>query len=940
MNEQKEMNDCNGIGKSIPDLIEELAAKYKKKGQEAAWSHEGPLWEQILQKLQSEAGGIKYNYCIEKVLDIGGAAAVFRVIDQNLFVDLDDCDPTPKDLKCRRSYRALNVPRPHLEKGPTLADSLREEISRVISLSHPNVVNIYAKGQIPLSFTTSTTTWPWYIMTYVHRATDLQKLCETAPPHLPQLIHYLYDAARGLQYTHQNGIVHCDVKPGNIFLSEEPDIREQPRAILADFGYAKHVSDQPELTTIGFTDYFAHPELQTGATQAGQGSRTFNKKPRHSIRPAYDLFAFGMTIFYLLENFYKRLSVYSRYSYEMKYLRLCTARLLDGLNHQKAITYAKLPYYCFADAGIQGTDDFVPGIKYRSADELVADFAKLIGESNPVTVIPELIESRRENIQVSDAAPVIYTYRLREIVHHALVRRLASANQLGLLSLVYPGATHSRLEHALGTFGITAKYIMSLYNDTLDPLFKQLVDEDKMKATLLAALLHDIGQYPLAHDLEDISLEFFSHEAFADELLYARVPDLLQKKLFEDSIGQAGDLAVNLANLISARWGIKLSDIRKILSARSSEERKQRQIGSYSERLCKSLIDGPIDADKVDYLLRDSRHCNVQYGYGIDTARLFRCLTVASSDIKDNHLLLVMGVHEKGRISAESILFARYAMLTQVYWHHTMRAIKALLHHATAEFLSHLEPKTFGNKREEFFHCAILEEPISTDKWSEVLRKGEAVRSINAGDLRILGWLWQHTSETGKVAIEHILNRQLFKRLIVVYRSELTEKQRRLLEKVYAPEGYHDRCALREAIEEALLVRLKASVSPPAVLETLGMSEKEWKEHLKDKRKLRCLVDYPSPRSGAAFGLQVVRQWGERPAYTSQESITPVEQYSRLIPNDHFRDGMKELEKSISCLRIYWHPDEYILLKESLGDSDIRGVVMEELNRFTPREQS
>lgn len=939
MDDQHIDNELEKVSKPIDRILEELAEKYREKHQDAAWEIEKQIWEEILLKLQSESGGIKYNYCFNKVLGIGGAAAVFRVVDCNLFVDLKDEEPSYFDDKCRRSFRALKVPRPHLEKGPSLADSLREEISRIISLSHPNVVNIFAKGQIPLVLQSKKTTWPWYIMTYVHRPIDLEKLCKkNPPPDLLELIRYLYDAAKGLQYVHANGIVHCDFKPSNIFLSEAPDMREQPRAILADFGYAKHTLDNPELTTIGFTEYFAHPELQTGAIASSQGSRTFNRRPRSSIRPAFDLFAFGMTIHYLLENFYKKFSVYRQYSYEMKYLRLCAARLLDGLNHQKAISYANLPYYVFADSGIDETDYFVSGIKYRNIDELVDDFSKLLGENSPEIAIPELVESRRENIQVSDDAPVIYTDRLRQLVHHPLLRRLAAVAQLGLVSLVYPGATHSRLEHSLGTFGITAKYILSLYHDTLDPLFKQLIDANKMKATLLTALFHDIGQYPLAHDFEDISDEFFSHESFADEILYGQVPDIIQERLFEESIGQSAELANSLAELIEKSWGIKLSDIRKILSAKSSEDRKQKQIGSHADRLCKSLIDGPIDADKVDYLKRDSRHCNVRYGYGIDTSRLFRCLTVTQTSIKDNHLLLVLGVHEKGRISAESILFARYAMLTQIYWHHTMRALKALLHHSAAELLSKLDPKLIKEKRKEFFRCAILEEPVRDIKWDEVVRKGEAVRNIHAGDLRVLGWLWLNTSGTGKLAIEHVLNRKLFKRLTVIYRSELTEKQRKIIEKVYAPEKYHDRCAFRESIEETLLIRLKGSTSPPTVLETLGFSEEEWRKRLEDMNRLRCLVDYPSPRAGASFGLQVVRQWGERPVHMPPETVAPTEHYPRVIPSEHFRDGMRELEKSISCLRIYWCPDEYILVKETLGEEAIRAVVFEEINRFKPQE--
>lgn len=933
------MKTCQDVEATPDQLLRQLEAKYKERNQEAAWKLEREPWKALLVALRTAPGGIGFNYRIEKLLGIGGAGAVFRIVDCNLFADMDGDAETPDELRQRRSFRALKVPRPHAEKGPTLADSLREEISRLTALSHPNIVTLYAKGQVPLELAGVNTTWPWYIMSYVHKATDLGQLCIDTLPPLPTLIRYLYDTAKGLLYIHKNHVVHCDVKPSNIFVTAEADVAEQARAILADFGYAKQLTDPQGETTIGFTDEFAHPELQVGALRSSRGSRTFTKLSRQLVRPAFDLFAFGMSIHFLLDRFYNKHSVYSLYSYEIKYLKLCAARLLDGLNHQKAITYAKLPYYCFKDMGYVGSEDYVAGIKYRSADELVDDLAKLVGEARPEVSIPELIESRRENIQVSDVAPVIYTQRLRHLIEHPLVRRLASTTQLGIISLVYPGATHSRLEHSLGTFGITAKYIASLYDDTLDPLFRQMVSGRRMKATLVAGLFHDIGQYPLAHDLEDVSLEFFGHIDFGDELLSVNSPGSGQGTLFEQPIQTLMDSVKQLETLLKAEWGIDLQDVKAILEARNTEDKKVRQRGSYADRLCKSLLDGPIDADKLDYLQRDARHCNVKYGYGIDTDRLFRCLTVTHLDVRDDHLLLVMGVHEKGRISAESVLFARYAMLTQVYWQHTMRAVKAMLHYAAAQFLAELKEKDFHRRRSEFVECAVFESVIESPDWKKQTLKGAAAAHIHSGDLRVLGWLWLHTTASGKVAIEHLLNRRLFKRVLAVYRSEMTERQRTILEKVYRPDHYLDRCNLQDAIEKALLVKLKGSPRPPeSLMETQGFTMQEWERRLQNGNSLHCLVDYPTARPGASFGLQVVRQWGDRPTQPSPEALSPSELYPAIIPGDNFRDGMRELEKSIACLRVFWRPDESRIVKETLGDQGIREVVLEELNRFKPEE--
>ena len=148
------MNDTDGsaAGFQFPsdaEILSQLEERYASRGQEAAWQIEAPHWQSILRSLAVQNGGIAFNYCIERVLDVGGAGAVFRVVDLNLFTEAGRPSPSPLDARLRRSFRALKVPRPHLEKGPTLADSLREEISRLTSLTHPNVVSLFAKGTGP-----------------------------------------------------------------------------------------------------------------------------------------------------------------------------------------------------------------------------------------------------------------------------------------------------------------------------------------------------------------------------------------------------------------------------------------------------------------------------------------------------------------------------------------------------------------------------------------------------------------------------------------------------------------------------------------------------------------------------------------------------------------------------------------------------------------------
>lgn len=504
----------------VPKILRELKAKYEEHGLGKAWEAEESSWGIILPAVETGAGGVGFNYVLDSAINVGGAGVVLRVIDLNLAAPLGNTAATPDSVLLQRAYRALKIPRPHQEKGSALAESLRDEISRLIVLSHPNIVDLYAKGQVEVSLMGSSIAWPWFVMEYLPNATDLERLCAANPPEIPELARLLYDVVCGLEYAHDNEVVHCDVKPSNMLVSQDPNPAFPARALLGDFGYAKRMGEEKGETTVGFTERFAHPDLSAVGGASSDSSRWLGRLPRLAIRPAFDLFALGMSIQHLLKTYYARYRVYERYSYELKYLKLSVARLLDGQNAKKDVTFGNIPTHCYKDGKC-------PGLKYRSIKEFAWDLRGLLGQYNLEHEIPELATTRRENIQVSDSAPVVLTPRLRHVVEHPLVRRLGSTTQLGLVRMVYPGATHTRLEHSLGTFGVAARYIQSLYYDSQNPLFRQLVAPDQVKRTLLAALLHDVGQYPLGHDLEDVSASFFGHTTLGDLVLSGKlaVPD-------------------------------------------------------------------------------------------------------------------------------------------------------------------------------------------------------------------------------------------------------------------------------------------------------------------------------------------------------------------------------------------------------------------------------
>ena len=218
------------------------------------------------------------------------------------------------------------------------------------------------------------------------------------------------------------------------------------------------------------------------------------------------------------------------------------------------------------------------------------------------------------------------------IVDTPAFQRLRYVRQLGHAFLVYPGATHSRFEHALGTYHLAGRAIAGL-RERGD--FDGLGESDALLIRL-AALLHDIGHYPFSHALEEAA--YPSHETLGAALL--------RRGPLADALAESG-----LADAAAAIGAV---------------------ITGASAHPLAGLVSGSIDLDKIDYLKRDALMTGVSYGE-IDVDRLLACLTVVELDGRRR-----IGVLEKGLTALESLLFAKYQMYRNVYWHHAARSANAM----------------------------------------------------------------------------------------------------------------------------------------------------------------------------------------------------------------------------------------------------------------------
>lgn len=223
--------------------------------------------------------------------------------------------------------------------------------------------------------------------------------------------------------------------------------------------------------------------------------------------------------------------------------------------------------------------------------------------------------------------------------------RLDRIQQLGFVSKVWPGAKHTRFEHSIGVYHLMRQAITSLQHTCPD---LKLPDET-VRISCAAALLHDIGHYPFSHAIEELGPPVLPHETVARRVI----------------------ASPEIATVLERDWKVSPDDVMNMIDPVDDL--------SPELELLRGLLSGPLDVDKLDYLPRDAKGCNVPYG-GVDTLRLLDALRVA--DVEGTCRIVV---GEKGVSPLHSLINARQEMFDNVYWHHTNRACMVMLLRAVQE---------------------------------------------------------------------------------------------------------------------------------------------------------------------------------------------------------------------------------------------------------------
>jgi len=298
------------------------------------------------------------------------------------------------------------------------------------------------------------------------------------------------------------------------------------------------------------------------------------------------------------------------------------------------------------------------------------------------------------------------------------VQRLRRIRQLGLTSVVYPGAEHSRFQHSLG--------VLWTAHEMLERLAKRTTISDATRTLVLTgALLHDVGHGPMSHALEGVT--GIKHERWTEALLGGPAP-------YPERPG-TGPLAALLAGFDPSLAGDVVALYGKSV------------LPAGVPAFARDIVSSQLDADRLDYILRDGHATGVRIG-SYDLARILALL-----DLSDDHLAIHTGAQE----AVEGYLLARFHMYKQVYLHKTSRAaermLEAMLRRAGGLHRAGATPRYWP---EGPLGRLVAGEPLSPLEFA----------TLDDSDVQFAMKAWSTDPEPGLRALAHgLLHRELWKPL-------------------------------------------------------------------------------------------------------------------------------------------------------------------------------
>ncbi len=405
-----------------------------------------------------------------------------------------------------------------------------------------------------------------------------------------------------------------------------------------------------------------------------------------------------------------------------------------------------------------------------------------------------------------------------DLINSEAFLRLQGIKQLGFVYRIWPGATHTRYEHSLGVYYLMLRAMRLLLARTADALILTPAEHAArvLPTMLAAALLHDIGHYPFSHAIEELGYPITPHEQVGRRLI----------------------LGEEIAGILS-RYGLDPEAVATAIDP----PRGTTPVGARRELT--RLLSGALDVDKLDYLPRDARGCNVPYG-GVDVTRLLGALRVIDRGGEP-----VLAVSAKGISPLNSLVHARQEMFDNIYWHHTGRAMIVMLLRAVQDAL-------------------VPEEGAPTLDATDLIGQDDAALLVRLAQAK-------HPAATQDL-IDRLRRRRPYK--VVV---ELSSRAGRLYNQIDAL--FWD-AAKRRRAERALAAELQ---------DALGRAVPDW----------TLLIDIPKPEKWEVevtvcfddppLGMQPIMSWSEATGQRADDLRTYEmhQRRVRIVAMDEWRDAAR-----------------------------------------------
>ena len=305
-----------------------------------------------------------------------------------------------------------------------------------------------------------------------------------------------------------------------------------------------------------------------------------------------------------------------------------------------------------------------------------------------------------------------------DLMNHKYFQRLRRISQLGLSYLVYPGAQHTRFQHALGSLHLMDKAIQQLTNKGHE------ITSKEQEALRISILLHDIGHGPFSHALENILVNEINHE---------KITLMFMKQLNVEFDGKLS-LAIEIFK------------------------------NTYKKKFLYQLVSSQLDMDRLDYLKRDSFYTGVTDG-NIGTERIINMLNVANGNLV---------IEEKGIYSIEKFILARRLMYWQVYLHKTVISSENMLIKLIkrAKILLENKVEIFTTSNLKYF----LSEDFAKDLRNNQIKVIKKFAELDDYDIYFCLKKWQYSSDKIlSILSSNLLNRNINK---IIIENEKIEQNR------------------------------------------------------------------------------------------------------------------------------------------------------------------